>query len=185
MTGYKDHVPVLVNEVINHIHVSKNKNYIDATVDGGALAQTILERNAPHGMLLGFEWDEQLWKTATQRLEIFKDRCAVVHSNYVNMKSVVAERKFGPVAGIIFDLGVSSYHFESSGRGFSFQRDEPLDMRFNPGEQFETASDIINSYSCEDLEKILRHYGEERNADVIAASIVSERDADQLKRQSS
>lgn len=169
------HTPVLLNEVINYLHVEKNKKYIDATVDGGALAQAILERNAPHGMLLGFEWDQSLFEAARKRLSKFQERCVIVHSNYADMKTVVAEKKFGPVSGIVFDLGVSTYHFEESGRGFSFQKDEALDMRFNPHEQFETAGDIVNTYGYEDIEKIISEYGEEQNAKIIAQEIVSER----------
>lgn len=181
MQGNAAHRAVLLDEIIYQLHVEKNKNYIDATVDGGALAEAILERNAPNGMLLGFEWDISLFKVAQKRLEAFKERCAIVHSNYADMKLVAREQKFGPIAGIVFDLGVSSYHFGASGRGFSFQRDEPLDMRFNQGDQFETASDILNTYSYEDLAKILREYGEERNAEKIAHIIVSERTHHEIK----
>ncbi|RJQ13628.1 16S rRNA (cytosine(1402)-N(4))-methyltransferase RsmH [Candidatus Parcubacteria bacterium] len=171
----KIHTPVLLKEVIEYLDVKKNKNYIDATVDGGSVAEAILEGNGPNGKLLGIDWDEKLVKEAVGRLEKFSERVDIVHSNFVNIASITKEKNFSNISGIVFDLGVSNFHFEKSGRGFSFLKEEPLDMRYSPNEQFTMAADILNSYSEEDLARIIKNYGEERHFRLISKAIVYSR----------
>ena len=169
------HRPVLLKETLNYLNVQKNKNYIDATIDGAALAEAILENNGSAGNLLGLEWDLELLKKAKIKLAKFKNRVVIVHSNFINLTEIISKNNFKNVAGIVFDLGVSNFHFEYSGRGFSFQRNESLDMRFNPDEQKVTAAEIVNTYSPEKLAKIIKDYSQERYWRKITSAIVKAR----------
>lgn len=169
------HQPVLLKETLEYLNVKKNKNYIDATIDGAGLAEAILEKNGPAGSLLGLEWDLELLKKAEIKLAKFKNRSVIVHSNFINLTEIISRNNFKNVAGIVFDLGVSNFHFKYSGRGFSFQKNEFLDMRFNPNEQKITAAEIVNTYSSEKLAKIIKDYSQERYWRKITSAIVKAR----------
>lgn len=121
------HIPVLKKEVLEYLNPKPDENFIDATVDGGGHALLILEKIKPGGKVLGIDWDPEIYqKLKSEKL----DRLILVNDSYINLKRIVEEYNFGPVSGILFDLGLSSWHLEKSGRGFSFLRDEPLDMRY-------------------------------------------------------
>jgi len=169
------HQPVLLEEVIKYLNVSENKNFIDATVDGAVLAEVILEKIKPSGRLLGIEWDERLINLARERLAKFGRRSLIVHSNYIKLAEIVRGQKFENVNGIVFDLGLSNFHLEISGRGFSFLRNEPLDMRFSQAQQAVSAREIVNNYPPDKLEKIIKDYGQERYARKITEAIVKSR----------
>lgn len=163
------HQPVLLKEVLEIIDPQPGNNYIDATVNGGGHAQAILERIGSEGQLLGVDWDCDLIELLKKELK-FKN-LKLVCDNYANIKAVVARNNFGSVAGIIADLGFSSYHLEASGRGFSFLKDEPLDMRYNPQTNELTAAKIVNTWTEEAIADILSRFGEERFAKRIAGGI--------------
>lgn len=181
------HIPVLLNEVIEYLNIKSGSKVIDATLDGGGHTLAILEK-FPDVQVLGIEFDpveyEEFERKATrpndrshsvgQESEKQKARLKTVNESYVDMARIVAKHEFYPDA-ILFDLGVSSWHYESSGRGFSFQREEPLDMRFNPSVQPVAAAEVVNTRSVEELERILDEYGEEQFAQQIARAIVSAR----------
>lgn len=169
-------MPVLLKEVIKSLNLKPGMNIIDATLDGGGHAMAIAEKVAPDGKVLGIEWDNELLKEFEIKIQKskFKNNFVLVLNNYVNIKDIVREYNFRP-NGILFDLGLSSWHYEKSGRGFSFKRDEPLDMRYNSMEQGNhtlTAAEIVNTYSKEELEKIFQEYGEEQFSKNIADNIV-------------
>jgi len=158
------HIPVLLKEVIQYLDPKKNKNFIDATIGDAGHSIEILKRTAPKGKLLGLDWDKESLKRAKKRLReegIKKERAILHQSNFKDIKEITQQEKFFPVHGVLMDLGMSSYHIDESKRGFSYLRDEPLDMRFDKKSDL-TAAEIINSWEIDEIEKILRFYGEER-----------------------
>jgi len=163
------HTPVLLKEVIEYLNPQPNENFIDATIGEGGHAKAILEKNKPAGKVLGIEVDPMLYQTAKNQMQD-RERLILVNDSYVNLEKIVKEKQFQPVNGILFDLGMCSWQIEESKRGFSYLKDEPLDMRFNP-ESTLTAAEIINFWKIEDLEKIFKEYGEEKYAKRIALAI--------------
>jgi len=169
-----NHIPVLLEESIRALAVAPGGRYIDATLGGGGHASAILEHSSPGGQLLGLDADPEAIEAARRRLAAYEDSILLVNSNFSHLEAVCLKYDFFPVHGIIFDLGLSSMQLESARRGFSFQQEAPLDMRFGP-EQKLTADDIVNGYSETELARILRDYGEEPLANRIARRIVSQR----------
>lgn len=162
------HTPVLLNEVLEFLDPQPGKRFIDATLNGGGHARALAERGAE---VLGIEWDPELAKRTAEEIanSEFHDRISVVNDSYVNLGKVAEERQFVP-DGILFDLGLSSWHYEHSGRGFSFKRDEILDMRFDP-RQGVPVSEIVNTFEVAELEQMIRDYGEEGFSREIAQAI--------------
>lgn len=189
------HIPVLQKEVLEYLDPKPNENFIDATIDGGGHTAAILKKIGPRGKVLGIEVDSEIYEILRRRIVEFpisdfqfpKNRLVIVNNNYVNLKEIVEKLNFKPVKGILLDLGMSSWHLEESGRGFSFQRDEPLDMRYAhkiPNSEIQnelTAEKIINEWPKYEIEKILKEYGEERFAKRIAKKIIEERRAGPIK----
>ena len=169
------HIPVLQKEVIQYLDPKPNQNFIDCTIGEGGHSLAITERISPNGRVLGIDWSPEL----TQELKT-KNNLVLVCDNFVNLRSVVEKYKFKPIQGILFDLGMSSWHLEESGKGFSFQREEPLDMRYNLQNQL-TAEKILNYWSKFEIEKILKEYGEEKFARQIAKVIIEERKIKPIK----
>ncbi len=172
------HKPVLLNKIIEFLNPKPGNKFIDATIDGGGHALALLERIMPSGRLLGIEWDSVLYKNLKARManSEYAANIILVNDNYTKLADIAEKHDFKNVNGILFDLGMSSWHLEEAGRGFSFQRDEPLDMRFQAtGENSVAAEDIIKKYSEGELIKIFKEYGEERFAKAIAGAIVKER----------
>lgn len=170
------HTPVLQKEIIEYLDPKPNENFIDATIGGGGHAEAILEKTGPRGKLLGIDADSNQIENCKLKIKNFKKRVVLVSDNFVNLKEIVKRTKFGQISGIIFDLGMSSWHIEESGRGFSFKKTEPLDMRYNVNFPL-TASKILNFWSEQEIERILKEYGEERFARTIAKKIIMERRA--------
>ena len=166
------HIPVLQKQVLEYLDPKPNENFIDCTINGGGHSRAILERIKPKGRILGIELDQEIFHAVKAALNI--DRVILVNDSYINLGKIVKENNFGPVNGILFDLGMSSWHLEQSGRGFSFQKDEPLDMRYNTSQELR-AEEIINNYSQKEIEKILKEFGEERFAKRVAKKIVENR----------
>ncbi|MDP2946464.1 MAG: 16S rRNA (cytosine(1402)-N(4))-methyltransferase RsmH, partial [bacterium] len=182
------HVPVLKDEVIQYLDPQPNQNFIDCTLGFAGHTATILQRNGPNGKVLGIEIDKDICELAKRKIAEFSiinyqfsnDRLMVVNDSYTNLKEIVEREKFQPVDGILLDLGMSSWDLEQSGRGFSFQKDEPLDMRYAVQSakckvQSLTAQEIINEWSEEKLVKIFSEYGQERFARNIAQKIIEVR----------
>ncbi len=145
--------------------------YADGTLGAGGHSEAILKASAPDGTLIAFDLDPVAVEIAQKRLEPFGDRVRIVQDSYTRIGSYVPDNSLD---GFIVDLGVSSMQLDREERGFSFLQDGPLDMRFSP-QQALTAADIVNTWSCEDLERILSEYGEERKSRRIAAAICAER----------
>ncbi len=166
------HIPVLKKEVIEYLKPKPNENFIDCTVGEGGHTTSILERNGPKGKVLGIELDPGMYQQLKQTA-VVPNRLILINDSYTNLKEIVKECEFKPIQGILFDLGMSSWHLEKSKKGFSFLRNEPLDMRYDSKNQNDlTAYKIINEYSQEEIEKILSEYGEERFSKQIARGIV-------------
>jgi len=163
------HIPVLLNETIELLAPKPNENFIDCTFGFGGHSLAILEKNLPCGRVLGIEWDRQSYEVLP--VSIFKnDRLVVVNGSYADVGSIARENGFTSVDGMLFDLGISSWHIDKSKKGFSFSKDEELDMRFDHVNPL-TAAQIINDWPPADLEKIFADYGQERAAKKIAMAV--------------
>ncbi|MBI2064164.1 MAG: 16S rRNA (cytosine(1402)-N(4))-methyltransferase RsmH [Candidatus Yanofskybacteria bacterium] len=167
------HRPVLVKEVIEYLAIKSGSKIIDATINGGGHTREILEK-FQDVKVLGIEWDPEIFKNLVRQLADENERLVKINDSYVNLKKIVEKHDFHP-DGILFDLGLSSWHYEESGRGFSFKRNEILDMRFNPEVQTESAADVVNKYSEDDLRELVSSLGEEQFAGNIAKNIVKAR----------
>ncbi|MEK7104152.1 MAG: 16S rRNA (cytosine(1402)-N(4))-methyltransferase RsmH [Patescibacteria group bacterium] len=167
------HIPVLLNEVIEYLNPKPNENFIDCTLGFSGHAEAILEKIKPNGRVLGIEWDEEKLKVQSSKFKVEK-RLVVVNDSYANLRDIIEREKFYPVNGIFLDLGLSSWEVDNSGRGFSFQKDEELDMRFSQNQSL-TAKEIINKWPEQDLAEIFQEYGQERFAKNIARNIVEVR----------
>lgn len=163
---FMTHIPVLQKEVIKYLNPKPNEDFIDCTVGEGGHALAILEKTRPKGRVLGI--DEKLRLKPGEKLILAED-------NFANLKNIVEKYKFRPVHGILFDLGMSSWHLEESGRGFSFKKRETLDMRYSPERNLLTAEKIVNYWSKFEIEKVLSEYGEEKRAERIAQKIIEAR----------
>lgn len=163
------HVPVLLKETVDGLHINPDGIYVDVTFGGGGHSREILSRLSFKGHLYSFDQDED----AEQN--IVKDkRFTFVRSNFRYIKNWMRYYDVEQVDGILADLGVSSHHFDAQERGFSFRFDAPLDMRMNQKAE-RTAADLLNEYSEEQLADVLYLYGELRNARKIASAIVKSR----------
>jgi len=168
------HTPVLLSEALRALAVQPGGRYIDCTLGGGGHAAAILDHSSPGGQLLGIDADLKAIVIARERLQRYTNSTLLVNDNFVNLQSICIKYDFFPVHGILFDLGLSSLQLSGNGRGFSFQYDAPLDMRFNPNQKV-TAADIINTTSEARLAYLIRTYGEESYSRRIASQIVKER----------
>ena len=156
------------------MHVKPDGIYVDGTLGGGGHAFEIAKRLSDKGHLFGFDQDDAAIEAARLRLLPFLDRTSLFHSNFCNMKNLLAEDDVTEVNGIILDLGVSSHQLDESERGFSYRFDAPLDMRMDRRQTL-TARDIVNGYSEGELYRVIRDYGEDRFAANIAKHIVRAR----------
>ena len=179
------HTPVLSNEVIKYLDPRPGQKFIDATINGGGHAMAILNKilstptgsSGPEGKILGTELDKGIYERSLSVFgkDSYKNNVVIVNESYVNIFEIASRENFLNADGILFDLGISSWHIEESGKGFSFMREEPLDMRFHGSGP--TASDILNNYSQKNLEYIIREFGGESFAKSIAGGIVKRRKA--------
>ncbi|RME90361.1 MAG: 16S rRNA (cytosine(1402)-N(4))-methyltransferase RsmH [Verrucomicrobia bacterium] len=176
MAGFR-HVPVLPVEVVEGLAVRPGGLWVDATVGGGGHAEAILRASAPDGRLIGCDLDPEAVAAAGERLREFGERVELHEGSYVRLEEWV---EAGSCDGLVADLGVSSWQLEAAERGFSFQQDGPLDMRFGraPGP---TAADLVNGMTMRQLEQIFRELGEEPRARRIAAAIVEARSREPIR----
>lgn len=175
------HKPVLVSEVLEYLRPQPNQNFVDATVGGGGHAEKILGKTEPNGRLLGLDWDKDAITRAKTRLARFSKRVILMPASYLKLKEIVSEKKFQPIQGVLLDLGLSSDQLQASGRGFSFQVNEPLDMRFSPDTNPLTAAEIVNQWPVAKIETCLRELGEERYARPISRAIERARQVGEIK----
>ncbi|ANQ52949.1 16S rRNA methyltransferase [Thermosipho sp. 1063] len=173
MRKYNDkHIPVLPQEVISYLIWNDNGIYVDCTVgEGGHTA--LIANKCPNSRVIGFDVDFEVLELARQRLEGFGN-VTLIKASYVDLPLILKTMGIERVSGILADLGISTYQLKAKDRGFTFNRDEPLDMRMDL-EQTTSAHDIVNSYSEKKLADIIFRYGEERFSRRIAKSIVNNR----------
>ena len=168
------HQPVLVKETIQLLNCRPGGIYIDGTVGEGGHAFHIFQSCVNIRLLIGMDGDGETLKYAGEKLAAFREKLLLVQGNYSDTKEILAELRIERVDGILLDLGVSTYQLHSAIRGFSFLLDGPLDMRMDRRQSM-TASDIVNTFSVRELEKIIGEYGEERWCASVAQSIVRKR----------
>ena len=173
------HESVLLDETIEQLAIVKDGIYVDGTLGGAGHSSAILDRLGDDGHLIGIDQDEEAIEAAKARLKN-DSRVTVVKSNFKNIRQVLDGLGIEKVDGILLDLGVSSHQFDDPERGFSYREDAPLDMRMDTRQGL-SAADIVNSYTEEELKRIIREYGEERYAGPIAANIVRTRESKEIQ----
>ncbi len=167
------HTPVLLNEIIENLNIKEDGIYVDGTLGGAGHSKEIAKR-LKTGKLIGIDQDVNALKKSEQVLSPYKDNVILVHNNYENIDKVLEELNIPKVDGILLDIGVSSHQLDEESRGFSYNKDAPLDMRMDESNEI-TAWDIVNNYTESELEQIIFDYGEDRWAKRIAEFIVLER----------
>lgn len=172
------HQPVLVNEVVALLDPKPGGVFIDATVGGGGHSEQLLKRIGPNGTLIGIDRDPEALQFARKRLSAMEGHISLVEGNFGDLESILASQGVREFDGALFDFGVSSHQLDSP-RGFSFQRDEPLDMRM--GQDSRSAADIVNEYTEAELARVIYEYGEERYSRRIARAIVGRRADKQIR----
>ncbi|MCX6786062.1 MAG: 16S rRNA (cytosine(1402)-N(4))-methyltransferase RsmH [Candidatus Komeilibacteria bacterium] len=170
------HQPVLLEEVIEYLNPKANQNFIDCTIGGGGHARAILEKIKPNGKLLGLDRDPKAIAATGENLKIYKNRLILINDSYKNIQEIIYGNKIDlQFNGILLDLGLSSAQISAEDeRGFSFQADQPLDMRFGPDGSL-TAAEILNKWPEQKLLEIFKNYGEEPRARMAAQKIVKQR----------
>jgi 16S rRNA (cytosine1402-N4)-methyltransferase len=164
----RSHLPVLYHEVLAGLRPAPGGKYIDGTLGAGGHAAGILTLSAPDGRLLGMDRDPGAIAAARTVLEAYGNRVTFVRAAYTRMAE--AARGFAPVDGILLDLGLSSLQLDDPARGFAFQSEGPLDMRFDPDAEL-TADEIVNAWPLDELAEVIREYGEERYSRRVAQAI--------------
>jgi len=169
-----NHKPVLYKEIIHGLQPKSGGCYVDGTLGAGGHARGILEACSPDGLLLGFDVDPQALALARETLAPYEGRTRLVQASYITLAKQLAAEEWDAVDGIVLDLGASSMQFDTSERGFSFMQDGPLDMRFGP-HALQSAADLVNTFSQDDLADLIFRYGEDRDSRKIARAIVENR----------
>lgn len=168
------HIPVMLNEVIDGLNIACDGIYVDGTVGGAGHSSKIAEKLSDKGKLICLDQDKDAIEAATGRLKEYSDKVTVVRSNYCNMREVLKGLRINDVNGILLDLGVSSFQLDTASRGFSYMEDAPLDMRMDDRNPL-TAALIVNKYSEGELFRMIKDYGEDQFAKNIAKHICIER----------
>jgi len=164
------HTPILVTEVLDYLHVWHEGTYVDGTMGGGGHAEQIALKLSSQGKLIGFDLDIEALSYARKRLQRFGDQVTYIHDNFMNINNHLNRLGITHVNGILLDLGVSSHQLDDATRGFSFQKDERLDMRMNQKQSLDGWT-VVNAYQQAHLTEIFWKYGEERYAKKIARYI--------------
>ena len=167
------HISVLLNECLEGLAIKENGTYVDCTLGGAGHSSHILKKLSSKGTLIGIDQDNDALRAAKEKLKDYSN-VKFVHNNFYNIDSILTSLDIPNVDGILMDLGVSSYQLDEGERGFSYMKDAPLDMRMDRDRDF-SAYDVVNTYSEEDLYRIIRDYGEEKFAKRIAKFIVDRR----------
>lgn len=175
MSEIYTHRPVLLDECIEALNIRPEGIYLDGTLGRAGHSREIARRLSGSGRLICVDRDQAALDAAQERLGEWMDRVTLVHSNFDRVSEILDELGISGVDGMLFDLGVSSPQLDDGSRGFSYMADAPLDMRMDQSEGL-TAADVVNTWSQEELRRILFQYGEERYAPLIAAAIVRRRE---------
>lgn len=168
------HIPVLYQEVLNTLAPQPGGCFIDGTLGGGGHAAALLQETAPDGRLLGLDADARAIARSQQRLAEFGSRATLVHANFRRLQEVAQAHGFAAVDGILLDLGVSSFQLDDPTHGFSFREEGPLDLRLDPSTG-QSAAEVVNGLTEDELAELIFRYGEERFARRIARRIVARR----------
>jgi len=164
------HPPVLLREAVDLLAPHPGGIYADGTLGAGGHAAEILKRSSPDGILIGMDQDPEAIERSRVSLAAYSDRVHIRHGNFRELARVLSGLGYEKVDGVLLDLGVSWFHLKTPERGFSFQLDGPLDMRMDTGRP-QTAADLVNNFSRDELARIIREFGEERRAGAIARAI--------------
>ena len=173
------HESVLPEETIEYLNIKPDGIYVDGTLGGAGHSFRILEKLST-GKLIGIDQDADAIAEAKRRLSPFGEKVIFVKDNFVNISGILKQLNIEKVDGILLDIGVSSYQIDNPDRGFSYKEDAPLDMRMDR-DRLLSAKEVVNTYSKEDLTRILREYGEENFAANIAKHIVNEREKKEIE----
>jgi 16S rRNA (cytosine1402-N4)-methyltransferase len=173
------HTPVLLDEVLAYLQCSRRGIFVDATVGEGGHAEAILKASS-RNTVIGIDCDREIIERAQERLAQYGERVTLIHDDFVHLPQILRDRAIQQVDGFLFDLGVSTFHFQEGRRGFSLHHDGPLDMRMDTRKKL-TAYDIVNHFPLKEIETILRRYGEERWAKEIAKAIGKKRQRENIK----
>ena len=168
------HISVLLSETIEQLKITPGGIYVDGTLGGAGHACEVCRRLSGNGRLIGFDQDAAAVEAAGERLAPYKDRVTIVRSNYCHMKDELSRLGISRVDGILLDLGVSSYQLDTPERGFTYREDVALDMRMDQ-RQTRTARDIVNTYTEQELYRVIRDYGEDKFAKNIARHMLKAR----------
>ncbi len=168
------HIPVMLPQALCYLNCIPGKIYVDCTLGGSGHAGAICKKIIPKGIFIGIDQDIDAVRNAKKVLKPFNLTIHLFHDNFIYLPELLQQLKIDAVDGILLDLGISLHQLESSGRGFSFNKDEPLDMRMNLKSRT-TAEDLINSMDEKNLKKIFYKFGEERRGGQIAKRIVTQR----------
>jgi 16S rRNA (cytosine1402-N4)-methyltransferase len=175
------HKPVLYQEIINALSPQRGGFYVDATLGAGGHARGILEASAPDGRLLGLDVDPQALELAREQLSAYGSRAILVRASYTSLARQLQAVGWAAVDGILLDVGISSMQVDTPERGFSFNFDAPLDMRFDPDRPLR-AADLVNELDEVELANLLRTYGEEQRARQVARAIIKSRPLDSTRQ---
>jgi len=175
------HTAVLKKEVLQYLDPKSNENFVDCTIGEGGYAEDILEKTGPNGKLLGIDLDPHQISASQWLYTRFKERIILVNDSYSNLTEIIKRKEFSSVNGILLDLGMSSAQLVRAQKGFSFQLDQGLDMRYNDEINYLTAEKIVNEWPQEKIEEVLKNYGEEKFAKRIAKKIVEHRKLGRIK----
>ena len=175
------HQPVLLREVVEQLAVRSGLVCVDATAGEGGHSLALLQASAPSGRVLGIDRDPRSLARAERRLNQFGDRFIPVQGNYADLAQLAQGANIAQADGVLLDLGLSSWQLEAAGAGFSFQRDEPLDMRFDPNSAGADAAELVNQLSEDALGQLLFQYGEEPRARAIARTLVRARQENPIR----
>lgn len=170
----KIHASVLLSEALDFLQPKSGGIYVDGTLGLGGHTQAILQASVPEGRVIAFDWDENAVILAGKRLKEFKDRLTIVRKNFAELGLGLKELGVDQIDGLLIDVGLSSLQLDHGGRGFSFKRDEPLDMRMDTRKEV-TAADLLARRTEGELADIFYYYGEEKQSRRIAKEIVKVR----------
>ena len=175
------HQPVLLREAVEQLTVRSGWVGVDATAGEGGHSLALLQASAPSGRVLGIDRDPRSLSRAERRLSDFGSRFITAQGNYADLERLAQGANLAQADGVLLDLGLSSWQLEAAGAGFSFQRDEPLDMRFDPNSASPDAAELVNELPEDELRKLLFQYGEEPRARTIARTLVQARQASPIR----
>lgn len=174
--SYK-HIPVLLQEALFFLDPKPGENFVDATLGGGGYSTALLKKVSPNGQVLSIDLDPAAREQYKELIsgKPYQKNAVVVGGNFRDLDRIITHYEFGNISGIVADIGLSSYQLDQSGRGISFQKDEPLDMRFDPS-SIKDAKFILNNYSLDELTQMFRENGEEPYSRAIAKAVVNLRE---------